>query len=53
MIKLIVHEAGIYSAPISVDIYRPDVVSRRKDILAGKRSKQSRMVGKSSRGVSI
>ena len=34
MIKLIVHEAGIYSAPISVDIYRPDVVSRRKDILA-------------------
>jgi hypothetical protein len=32
--KLIVDEAGIYPAPICVDIYRPDAVSQRKDILA-------------------
>jgi hypothetical protein len=31
--ELIVDEASIYSAPICVDIYRPDVVSQRKDIL--------------------
>ena len=32
--KLIVDEVGIDPAPICVDIYRPDVVSQRKDILA-------------------